>query len=232
VSNLPLTAVQIAGDNSFSSTGGSGGIDPIQNPQSWDVIVLAGVTSPGIIAEMSGFDRVNGWQIKKGKGSDGGTLTYVQRPPAEGHIKFVLSTAADFQAWASFRPLFLYNPAKNAAASEQAVSIWHPALADLSISSVVTKKISPIRHMGKGKYEVTVDLIEFAPPPASNVVNTPTTTNDNSTILSSPTGTTLGQNTSASEPLGQGVGVAQIFAQGQAPVNNRSLGAASAPGGS
>jgi hypothetical protein len=161
-------------------TGGGGSAlnDPLNNPQSWDTVLIAGMQSPGI-CKLEGFDRDNGWQEKKGKGSLGATLTYVQAPPTKGKIIFILWNAAQFLAWQNFRPFFKYNP-KAGTPDRQAVTIYHPALDDVDLNHVVCKKISPVRHMGKGRYHIVVELIEYRPTPKqSDVVQSVTLANTN-----------------------------------------------------
>jgi hypothetical protein len=181
----------ISGPGVITGGGGSALNDPIRNPQTWDVIILAGVQSPGI-CKLEGFDRDNGWQEKKGKGSVGATLTYVQRPPAKGKIVFTLWTSAHFLGWEqNFRKLFMYN--SSATPDQQAVTISHPALDDIQLSQVVTKKISPVRHMGKGKYHVVVELWEYVPTPKTSVVQSVTFANPNPS-------STLGPGLGAQQP--------------------------------
>ena len=146
-------------------------LDPITNPQAWDVVKLGQSTSPGV-CELSGFKRGHEWDIKKGKGTVGSTITFVARPPAKGSIKFKLWTAAHFDAWATFVALLKYDPTKKAV---QAVDIYHPSLADIDITSVVTENIGIIVHEGDGLYSRTVDFIEYFPAPNVSAVSTPTT---------------------------------------------------------
>ena len=89
----------------------SGALNPIDNPQAWDVIIVGGVASPGVCS-VTGFKRECEWDVKKGKGTVGATLTYVQKPPATGQFKFTLWTAAHFVAWEAFRALLKYDPTK------------------------------------------------------------------------------------------------------------------------
>lgn len=139
----------------------------------WDVVVIDGVTSPGI-CEISGFDRGWGWDVKKGKGAQGQTPTYTNKQECEGEIVFYLWTNAQFVAWETFRQKFQYDPTKSN--TPRPVKIDHPSLADIGIKSVVTQKISPIRHLGELLFSCTVKLLEFAPPPAQSAVSTPTGT--------------------------------------------------------
>ena len=89
----------------------SGSIDPIANPEEWDTVSIAQTVSPGV-CKVGEFKRANEWDVKKGKGTVGGTLTYVGRPPAKGSITFRLWTSAHFTAWDTFRLALLYDPTK------------------------------------------------------------------------------------------------------------------------
>ena len=144
-------------------------LDPITYPEHWDKVEIAGSECPGICV-ISGFDRDQGWDIKKGKGTKGATLTLNEFPPAEGKIVFSLWHPNHFIEWVEFRKLFVYDPPKTKGSP---VDIYHPALADLSITSVVCKKISPVVNKGKGLYEISIDLIEYLPPPPTPKVVTP-----------------------------------------------------------
>jgi hypothetical protein len=146
-------------------------LNPFDHPQDWDSIRIGNVASPGVCT-IDGFDREYGWDVKKGKGTAGATLTQTTTPPAEGTVTFELWDDGHFREWAEFRPLLKYDPAKKR--NQQAISIYHPSLADLDIASVVTKKISPIKHLGGGRYQVKVEFIEFFPVPKVAAVSTPT----------------------------------------------------------
>jgi len=153
----------------------SGGVNPIDNPQKWDVVRVGQTTSPGI-CKVGEFKRVNEWDVKKGKGSLGATVTYIARPPAKGSIVFKLWTATHFMAWDTFRLLFQYDPTKR---TVQAVDIYHPALADINVNSVVCEEIGNIVHEGNQLYTITVALLEYFPPPKASAVSTPTGSKSN-----------------------------------------------------
>jgi hypothetical protein len=148
----------------------SGGLDPLNNPQAWDVVVCGQVTSPGICM-VGEFRRANEWDVKKGKGSFGATTTYVGHPPCTGKVEFLLWRPIHFVQWDTFRPFLKYDPTKK---SIQAVDIYHPSLADVDVTSVVTEKIGNIVHKGKQLYSITVDFLEYCPAPARSAVSTPT----------------------------------------------------------
>jgi len=148
----------------------SGAVDPITQPQAWDVVLIAQQTSPGL-ARVGEFKRVHEFDVKKGKGTLGATTTFVGKPPAKGSIVFRLFYASHFVAWEQFRPLLKYDPTKQ---NIQAVDIYHPSLADIDVNSVVCESISNIVHVGNGEYNVTVEFLEYFPPPKASAVGTPT----------------------------------------------------------
>jgi hypothetical protein len=139
-------------------------------PTRWDVVKMAGVTCPGYCT-ISGFDRGWGWDVKSGKGEQGTTPTYVNKQECEGDITFYLWLGQHFVLWESYRPLFLYDPTKTA--TLQAVSIFHPSLYDIGIKSVVTRKLSPARHIGDNLFTIVAKLLAYEPPPKANAVATP-----------------------------------------------------------
>ena len=153
----------------------SADINPIDFASDWSFVTMAGVQSPGVIAVdgIRGFERETGWDTKKGKGTQGATLSLTTFPPAEGSIEFVLWLASHFTQWQKFRAGLKYNPGKKqSATAADALDIYHPALADLEITQVVTHKISPIYHRGGGRYVVIVDFIEWLKPPPVSIVAT------------------------------------------------------------
>jgi hypothetical protein len=156
----------------------SGDINPILHPEAYDVVTIGGKASPGVIKPggITGFKRAHEWEVKKGKGTLGATLTYVQRPPAQGSITFTLVEQIHFELWEDFRPQFKYDPTKT---NPQAVDIFHPVLADLDIGSVVCDSISQLENDGYGEWTCTVSLTEYAPPPKKPAVGTPTTSQTN-----------------------------------------------------
>lgn len=147
----------------------SGAVDPINNPEAWDFVLIGGVQCPGR-CKVGEFKRANEWDIKKGKGSLGATVTYVSRPPAKGGIEFYLWLPIHFQQWETFRPLFKYDPTKKAV---KAIDIYHPGLADIDVTSVVCEMIGNLQNDGMGLWTVKVDLLEYFPPPAKPAISTP-----------------------------------------------------------
>src|SRR5882724_2061701 len=148
-------------------------LNPLDNAEDYNFVEVDGAENPGIIAPggITGFKRDTEWEVKKGKGTKGGTATLTQLPPAKGSIKFLLWSTAHFQDWdESFRKRFKYDPTKK---TKNAVDIFHPTLAKQDIHSVVTESIGPETPEGLGLWSITVDLLEYLPPPTKTATSTP-----------------------------------------------------------
>lgn len=145
-------------------------LNPIDNPQVYDVIKLGTMTSPGLCV-VSGFKRQQTWDKKLGKGTKGGTSTLTGLPPVSGTIKFYLWEARHWDEWELFRPLFKHDPTKK---KVQAVDIYYPTLARIDITSVVCEDIGAEEPEGLGKWSITATLLEYSPPAKKPVVGTPT----------------------------------------------------------
>lgn len=153
----------------------SADLNPIEFPADWHYFVIGSQRSPGAIAVdgIKGFERETGWDKKKGKGTKGATLTLTNLPPAEGSFEIQLWLPEHFTQWAAFAPLLKYDPSKKTGSdAASAYDLSHPALEDLLIHQVVTHKISPLQHKGKGLYIVKIDLIEWIPPPKKSIAVT------------------------------------------------------------
>jgi len=148
--------------------------NPIDDAQIWETYSINGTPAPGIIEidGIRGFARETEWDAKKGKGQRGAILTLTQYPLAKGSITSLLWKPAHFSAWNSFVDTLL-TYSSNKTSQTNAATIDHPALALLDITTVVVAAVHPIRHRGKKLYSVTVDFIEWAPPPQASVVSTP-----------------------------------------------------------
>lgn len=156
-----------------------------RNVNSWLWATIRGWPTPGTIPRggIKGFKRETGWDIKKGKGTSGATLTLKDRPPCEGTITLQLIgpggfysfggsyPSTDFQDWDAFVSLVLsISPAQQKA---QGLSFYYPGLASIGLTSVVVKDYSPPDHVGRGLYLATINLIEWSPPPPVSIVSTP-----------------------------------------------------------
>jgi hypothetical protein len=156
----------------------------VTDPNQWLFFKLLGTNSPGTIARngVKGFKRETGWDIKKGKGTKGATLTLKDQPPCHGSITLQLigpggfyqtsGPSTDFAAWDKFVSLVLsINPVIQQGLG--GLSIYYPGFASIGLTAVVVAHYTAPEHVGKGLYHCTIDLIEFQPPPAVNITQTP-----------------------------------------------------------
>lgn len=145
-------------------------VSPISNPNDWMRFKLNGVISPGTIPKggVKGFKRESGWDIKKGKGTQGATLTLTTLPPVKGAITLQLFTDADFKAWDYFCTQVLAIPPK--AQQEYGLAIYYPAFSSIGLTTVVVAHYLAPEHVGKGLYHTSIDLIEWQKPPPASVV--------------------------------------------------------------
>jgi hypothetical protein len=132
----------------------------VDNPELYDVIVLAGKKSPGVV-KITGHDRVIGWDIKKGPGQSGATTTRTSEDPAEVKCDFYLVDADEFAAWEEFLKLARTSIS---GATPKALDVYHPDLARNDIKSVVLKAIGGVVHDGKGGETHSLTFLEYRPP--------------------------------------------------------------------
>ena len=76
-------------------------INPLDDPALYNVVELGGVQSPGRVT-ITGHDRKQGWDIKKGSGQKGATTTRSTVDPVEFTCSFYLADREDFDAWPTF----------------------------------------------------------------------------------------------------------------------------------
>jgi hypothetical protein len=144
--------------------------DPFTDPGGWSRCVLGGMTTPGL-CEID-CPRENGWDIKTGKGADGGICTFVGRPPIKDiKATFTAWEIEHFEAWDLLLPLLKYAPTKGQPVT--ALPIYHPALAKLDVTAVVVTKLTNWKHAGDGEWTFEVTFVEYRPPPPVSAVATP-----------------------------------------------------------
>jgi len=149
-------------------------ISPISHANDWQYFTIGGVNSPGSIPPdgIKGFKRETGWDVKKGKGTVGATLTLNGRPPCKGTIELDLITSADFAGYDNLIAQVLAVDAK--AQQQTGFGIYHPAFTSIGLTQVVVAYYTPPLPSGtKRKYRVTIEFIEWQPPPPVSAVSTP-----------------------------------------------------------
>lgn len=133
----------------------------INFPELYSSIVVAGVRSPGVVVSITGNDRKIGWDIKKGSGQAGATMTRTSEDPVPFTVTIYLATDEDFALWADFKELI---DSTVSGPSPKALDIFHPDLAEQGISSIVKDTSVGTVHDGKGGQTKALKLIEYRPP--------------------------------------------------------------------
>ncbi len=141
------------------------------DPQGYDTVTIGGVVCPGIVKGVDAFKTKREFDVKKGKGVFGATITFVGRPPSTGTLTFYFWRKDQETAWITFRDQFKFDPTKK---TIQAIDIFHPWLAEIDMTSFVCEGIGAVKDEGKKLYSITVDLLEYFPPPNKNATGTPT----------------------------------------------------------
>ena len=137
-------------------------MNPVANPEAYDVIILAGQRSPGV-CKIGRPKREEGWDEQKPKGTDGAETVPTGRPLAKFGVEFKVWIEDDvdgFAEWETFAKLCTL-PVKKGA--EKALDIYHPQLAAIGVSSVVVKAWSAPEPDGKGGGVAFVDFLEYRP---------------------------------------------------------------------
>ena len=160
------------------------GWNPLDNPELYDTVYIGGLPNPGI-CKIGAIKRKNTWDVKKGKGTLGATITFVGRDPISFTIEFQLWTPDHFTAWGSYRKQFEFDPTKKGVT---AIGLFHPLLSDLGINAVVCESIGAFENKGKNLWVVEVGLLEYFPPPKAAASGTPTGSKNN-TDANKPPGT-------------------------------------------
>lgn len=134
--------------------------NPVDNPELYDVLVLGGVRSPGVV-KISGAQRKIDWDNKIAKGQKGATSTLSGIPLAEFTAEFFLADTEDFDAWPAF--LQIINSTISGT-TPKAIDVYHPDLAEQGIVSVVKVTTEATKHDGKGGQTKIVKFQEYSPP--------------------------------------------------------------------
>jgi hypothetical protein len=140
-------------------------LNPLRNPDAFDVWFLAGQKSPGL-SEVAGASNPRGWDEQKGYGLSGATLVYTGDGLAQFSIKVFLWEDDHFEEWETFKILLKKAPIGT---RPKALDIYHPILEDLEISSVVVEDRTQLTEVPgeAGMFFVEVKFKQYrAPQPA------------------------------------------------------------------
>lgn len=140
-------------------------LNPLRNPEAFDVWFLAGQTSPGL-SEIAGASNPRGWDVRQGYGTSGATVVYTGDGLAKFSIKVFLWEDEHFEQWETFKLLLKKTPR---GVRPKALDIYHPILEDLEIASVVVDDRSQLTEVQgePGMFYVEVTFLQYrAPLPA------------------------------------------------------------------
>lgn len=144
-------------------------IDPISNPGAFDVVVIGGMTTPGI-ATVGAPSPAYKWDVKSGPGTSGGTITYQGNPPRSFTIEVTIWQKEHFGQLDELRAMIA--PAEKGL-EPPAYDIAHPSLSKVGIRSVVCEDFPPESKNGKGLWKTSIKFIEYRPAKKRSVVSTP-----------------------------------------------------------
>ena len=147
--------------------------DPLVDPGLADVMVAAGLQSPGCCVLMSGGDREYTWDIKQAPGLQGYTMTYRGWKAGEPIVvRFMFFEHRDGPGYATsasqiesfyndWVPLWAIDARKM---KPSPVAVQHPILASNDINNLVCQKIGRLETDGKMLWWVDMTFLEFRPP--------------------------------------------------------------------
>jgi hypothetical protein len=137
-----------------------------------DYIVLGGKRSPGI-AEVSDAKATYDYHIQEAAYFTGARMLFKKRELAKFSVRLHLFTRedlADLTIWRS-----LIDRAPDSQKKDNALTISHPQLSALGITSCVVLSVSQLEHDTFGGYYLTIQFMEFKgyPEPSQAKVEAP-----------------------------------------------------------
>ena len=198
-------------------------LNPLDDAAAWDSAIVGAAASPGVIRSISGCGIDYKWDKKRGKGAQGATLTFTGEDPstltiviAIGYYQF--SPSEIRQQWAdlaTFIEELKYDGTKQ---NVQAVDISHPALAMVSITSVVCEHIGGPERVrdGDSEYNIKFTFTPYKPPPKKSATSSPTTS-EPATAKGAETAAAAAGDAPKSAGDAQQDEIAALLAKAQAP---------------
>lgn len=135
-------------------------MNPIETPDEFDYIILAGKMSPGL-CDVSGAASPRDWDVRKGYGLSGATVVYTGDGLAEFTVRLFLWESTHFQAYSTWKTL-IKKTAPNV--KPRAMDIQHPYLADLEITSVVVADTLQMQQPTPGLWTKDIKFKQYKKP--------------------------------------------------------------------
>jgi hypothetical protein len=139
--------------------------NPLKNPSGWDVIKIAGKTSPGL-ATVSGVRLKNKIEILHGYGLSLPRLKFTGREILDFQVDLRFWNEEDIDQFeAEIEPLLVKNPVSkinNAGFPEmRALNFFHPATSAKGITSVVPGEVGQLVQIDDGLWSIDFKLFPF-----------------------------------------------------------------------
>lgn len=133
---------------------------PATHPELYKSIVVDGKPSPGVVT-LSNCEREHDWEQQKPKGTIG-AVTLNRGPQNSGPFTATFYFADEFEVedWTTFSAAL---SASAESTKPRAMTIYHPDLARLKITSVVVKSVGILEHDGKNGATCKVQFLEYKP---------------------------------------------------------------------
>lgn len=137
------------------------GYNPVETPEFYDHLIIAGVETPGVV-KIDGASRPYKWDVKEGKGTSGGTTTFQGAGVPKVKVTLTMWLPEHFAAWDDLRTALQASLSK----AVTALDVLYPDLSELDIFSCVVEDIGQVKRVKQGDTLSTVDfsLIEYHPP--------------------------------------------------------------------
>lgn len=146
------------------ATGSPGSPNPLDQSDAWDVVVLAGQASPGPpgYAVVTGAGTPRKLDERDGHGQSGATIAYTGDKISKFTVTIYLVETSDWNAWWQWRQLLAKPPAGTI---PQALSIYHPVLAELGIDAVIIEEEGQPEPDGDtGLWKVPIKMAQYRKP--------------------------------------------------------------------
>lgn len=137
-------------------------IDPNEHPWAYDHVLFDGQATPGI-AVVTNCARPYKRDKKQGQGTNGDTVAFRGTGLVEPTVTLTMTNADQLETWyALARDVFKIDPTKK---TFRAIDVVHPLINEADVKAVTPKSYPVPEDQGGGKWTVTIELEEFAPPP-------------------------------------------------------------------
>lgn len=138
-------------------------VSPLQNPDEYNRIVLAGTSTSGMcLVDVTGAERPFIWDVKGAAGFQGRIITYRGWDLATPKIKFSFWESAQIDwFYSTLAPLIIHDALK---LRPKPYDVYHPKLFANQIYWLVTTKLGDLIDEGAQLWTVTAETLEYRKP--------------------------------------------------------------------